>query len=235
MADLDDALDIELQDVDDVGGRILILAALSVWPEIDDFRERQAWRGWLEDQGLTALATDDEMRLLGSDRLGKEEADVCERALDAIVPLAWSTGLSDDVSITTSLDLAALADLLPMPPERIEPFLDQLVMRDEDEIALERERAEIWNWRLAAESIRRKARGLALQEIEEAIGEVVLEAAISFALDEADTEDFLVDGVPVSRLDSDRLDSLTVTSEERLRAFNWLCGLTEWDAVHVPD
>ena len=31
------------------------------------------------------------------------------------------------------------------------------------------------------------------------------------------------------------LDALIVTSEERLRAFNWLCGLTEWDAIHLPD
>src|SRR5215218_5761013 len=123
MADIDDALDIEVQDVDDVGGRILILATLSVWPGIDDFREREAWRSWLEDQGLTELATDEEMRLFGSNRPGPEGADVCERALDAVVPLAWSTGLCDEVSITTSLDLAALADLLPMPPERIQPSL----------------------------------------------------------------------------------------------------------------
>jgi hypothetical protein len=128
-----------------------------------------------------------------------------------------------------------MIERIPVPNEGIEPFLEQLVLRDEDEIALERERAEIWNWRLVSEEIRRQSKGANRDEVEEAIREVVLESAISFAIAEIDTEDFLVDGVPVRALAHDLLGALIVTSEERLRAFNWLCGLTEWDVVHLPD
>src|SRR6185503_8737636 len=101
--------------------------------------------------------------------------------------------------------------------------------------ALERERAEIWNWRLTSEAVKRDSKGFDRDEIEEAIREVVLESAISFAISEVDTGDFLVDGVQVRMLEDDLLDALIVTSEERLRAFNWLCGLTEWDTIHLPD
>jgi hypothetical protein len=227
MADFDDELDINLRDLDDAGCRIIVLSALSLWPEISDGRDRQSWRSWLDSERVIDVATRFEVQVLGSDEPHGDELDVCDRALESVAPLVWATGLSDEIALTSSIDAGTLAELLPMPPERIEPFLDQLVLREEDEIALERERAEIWNWRLAAESIRRGARGRERQ--------VILEAAISFALDEVDIEDFLADGVPVAKLDDDRLDALTVTSEERLRAFNWLCGLTEWELVHVPE
>lgn len=236
MADFDDELDINVRDSDDIGARIVLLTALSVWPEITDGSERRTWQDWLDGEALMSVATRLERDTLSAPVGDETSADLCERALDSMAALAWATALTDAVSLTGSSEVRDdLADRIPMPNERIDPFLDQLVLRDEDEIALERERAEIWNWRLASEAIRRASRGADLDEVENAIREVVLESAVSFAIDEVDAVDFLVDSVPVRHLGDEQLDALLVTSEERLRALNWVCGLTEWGVVHLPE
>jgi len=239
MDGFDDELDIDLRDLDDIGCRIVLLSALSIWPEIANASDRRSWRNWLNHQGASVVATVQEHAVLeieSATRLSEAMVEVCERAMDGVGPLAWATALSDKTSLSESeVGPGELAESVPMPPESVEAFLNQLILRDENTIALERERAELWNWRLAAELIRRESTGRNLSDLEEAIREVVLESAISFALDEIDLADFLVDGVPVKSLENERLEALTVTSEERLRAFNWLCGLTEWDSIHIPE
>ena len=232
----DDALDIYLREPDDIGARIVLLTALSIWPEISASDEQRSWRRWLDVQGVLQMATRDEEVALAGPVTSELVSDLCERAVDSLPALAWATALLDEIPLVEPEDeQAELIERIPVPDERIEPFLDQLLLRDEDAVALERERAEIWNWRLTSEAIRRESAGLDRDEIEGAISEVVLESAISFAISEVDTEDFLVGGIQVRHLDDDLLDALIVTSEERLRAFNWLCGLTEWDTIHLPD
>jgi hypothetical protein len=232
----DDELDINIQEPDDIGARIILLLAMSIWPEVAETDERRSWQRWLEAQGVMQMATDIEEDVLTARSLSDEALDICERAGDSLPALAWAVALVDEIRmVEPESDRAEMIERIPVPDERIEPFLDQLVLRDEDAIAVERERAEIWNWRLVSEEIRRESRGANRDEVEEAIREVVLESAISFAFSEVDTEDFLVDGVPVRALDNDLLGALIVTSEERLRAFNWLCGLTDWGDIHLPD
>jgi len=232
----DDALYIYLREPDDIGARIVLLTALSIWPEISAGEEQRSRRRGLDTQGVLDLATRDEIDVLAGPVQEEFAADLCERAVDSLPALAWATALLDEIPLVESEDDQALIlERIPVPDEQIVPFLDQLVLRDEDSVALERERAELWNWRLASEAVRRESTGADLAEIEEIIREVVLESAISFAITEVDTGDFLVNGVQVRLLEDDMLDALIVRSEERLRAFNWLCGLTEWDAIHLPD
>jgi uncharacterized protein DUF4272 len=232
----DDFLEIYLREPDDIGARIILLTALSIWPEIGGSDEQRSWRRWLDAQGVLQMATHGEEEALSGPVQNEFVADLCERAVDSLPALAWATALIDEIPLIEPRDeQAELLERIPVPDERIEPFLDQLVLRDEDAIALERERAEIWNWRLTSEALKRESTGLNREEIDEAIREVVLESAISFAISQVNTEDFLVDGVQVRMLEDDLLDALIVTSEERLRAFNWLCGLTEWDTIHLPD
>lgn len=240
MADYsNDELEINLRDPDDIGARIILLSALSIWPELEGGGERVTCRRWLDSSDLLSVSTDVERRIFArtSDApISTADLDICDRASDSITVLAWAVALRLDLP---PLRLAAehdeLMDRIPIPGEPVDRFLDQLLLLDEETIALERERAELWNWRLVVEDIRRNDTGADRDEIEEAIREVVLESAISFAINEVDMDDFLVDGVPVRQLENEYLTSLVVTSEERLRAFNWLCGLTEWEMIHLPD
>jgi hypothetical protein len=157
-------------------------------------------------------------------------------AAEALISLAWTVGLiAEHPARSETAIVTAILDALPVPHERIEPFLDELVQVDENVIAVERERAEIWNWRLSSELLRRIARGIELDEVTEAIREVVLEVATAGLLPEIDGTDFLVEGVPVLNLDADALNDTVLASEERLRALNWVCGLTDWDQVDIDD
>jgi hypothetical protein len=108
-------------------------------------------------------------------------------------------------------------------------------MRGEDDIAVAREHAEVWTWRLAAELGLREARGNGRAELREAIAEVVLECATSLAFPDVDAVDFNVGEVYVRDLDADVLEAVLLASEERLRALNWVCGLTDWESIHLPD
>ena len=235
----DDELEIELRDSDDIGARIILLSALSIWPDLDDMAERSSWQRWLDAQGVLSVALEPELRIVkehSGSPLTAPEIDLCDRSMDSLVVLAWACALIDELpALRLAEEEDGLIERIPIPGEPVSQFLDQLIVRDEELIAVERERAELWNWRLVAEALQRNDSSANRHEIEEAIREVVLESAISLAFTEIDTEDFLVEGVPVRKLEEEYLESLIVTSEDRLRALNWLCGLTEWDAVHLPD
>ena len=239
MEDELDSLDINLVDSDDIGCRIILLTALAIWPDHDSLDERDSWAIWLVEQGAISAATRAELVVLNDHRereLVEADLDVCGRALDALVPLAWCVAMTDELQLTLpENETTGLLDGIPIPSEKIEAFLDQLVLRDENDIALERERAEVWNWRLAAEITYRTTTGGEREDISEAIQEVVLECASTMVIAEMDGNDFLVEGVPVRLLNEEVLGVLLVASEEHLRGLNWVCGLTTWDEIHLPD
>lgn len=238
MDDLDE-LDIELRNTDDVGGRIILLTALCIWPDHETLADRDSWADWLAREGVLPLATHSELIVFNDHRereLVESDLEVCNRAFDALQSLVWACYMVDEIRLVIPDDGSAdLLEGIPIPSERIEPFLDGLILRDELDIALERERAEVWNWRLAAERTLRGATVGARREIQEAISEVVLECAAEMIIPDNDGTDFLVDGAPVRSISDDLLDSLLVASEEHVRGLNWLCGLTEWDQIHLPD
>ena len=92
MADFDDELDINVRDSDDIGARIVLLTALSVWPEITDGSERRTWQDWLDGEALMSVATRLERDTLSAPVGDETSADLCERALDSMAALAWATG-----------------------------------------------------------------------------------------------------------------------------------------------
>jgi hypothetical protein len=238
MDELDD-LDIELRDLDDIGCRIVLLTALAMWPDHDELEDRDSWADWLHAEGVATAMTRAEQTVIDAHRereLVESDLDVCGRAMDALQALTWAVAMIDELQLTLSEDTAAgFIEGIPIPGERVEQFLDGLVLREEDTIAVERERAEVWNWRLAAEVSYRRGSARVRQELSHAIKEVILECASTMVIAETDGNDFLIDGVAVRDLDDDAINTILVASEEHLRALNWLCGLTDWEAIHLPD
>ncbi len=239
MNELDDELEIELRDADDIGSRIVLLTALAIWPDHETLEDRDNWVEWLGKQGVVSQATRPELVVLNDHRereLAESDLDVCGRAFDSLQALCWSAGLVDEIRLVIEDDGSSdMMDRIPIPNEKVEPFLDGLIVRDENDIALERERSELWNWRLAAELSRRRTSGPLRRELDEAISEVVLESAAAMVIPENDGSDFLIGGATVRSLDDDTINTLLVASEEHLRALNWVCGLTEWNEIHLPD
>jgi len=235
----DGSLDIALQETDDIGARIVLLSAIGFWPTFTEYRDRQTWLHWLEGHGILDIATDAERSLITRQHrteLTEAEQDRSRRSFDAIWPLAWAVGLHDQPGFALDEEtLQALIEELPTPGDAVEPFLDGILIRLEDDIAVERERAEVWNWRLAAEVMMRSGTKAIRTEMQEAVQEVVLECATSPAFPDVDGLDFLVGEVQVRNLETLYLEVLMVASDEQLRALNWLCGLTEWESIHFDE
>ena len=236
MDDLDDLdeLDIELRDADDIGSRLILLSAEVLWPRLTEPGDRREWFSWLKQHGIVAITEDWELDLLKS--RDPDEDELSAAAAESIIPLAWAVGLIDELPARSRTEVVeTILERLPVPPEPILPFLDGLTLLDENTIVIERERAEIWNWRVSAEEMRRVLHGMPLIELTEMINEVVLEAAAALVVPDNDGADLLLDGVPVKSLDIELVDWLMMATEERLRAFNWICGLTEWDQIDIDD
>jgi hypothetical protein len=232
--ELDDlTVDIELLDPDDIGSRLVLLSALGLWPGLDA-HEREQWYAWLKLEEVFAVAEHWEIEELRSP--SDEGEDISEESVEAMVPLAWSVGLIPELPARSEPEvLEAILEGLPVPQERLEPFLDGLILLDEEQIAVQREIAEIWRWRASAEISLRLSQGVLRVEVLDAIREVVMEVAAVGLVPENDGNDFLVDGVAVRDLDAEQLDRLLMTTDERLRALNWVCGLTEWDQIEIGD
>ena len=233
MDDFDDGLDIDLQDPDDIGSRLILLSAVVLWPKLE-VHERKQWMTWMGSEGCLQVATDFEIDLLKHPDEGAESESAA--AIEALVALAWSVGLIPELPSRSHVDqISTILDAMPTPPERVEPFLNGLIQLDENVLALERERAEIWTWRLRSEILRRMAKGIELVEITEAIREVVLEAAAVGAIPDNDGTDFQLEGVAVREIPDEQFNDKLMIAEERLRALNWVCGLTDWELVDLDD
>jgi hypothetical protein len=233
---MDDELDIQLQDADDIGARIVLLSAIGFWPGFQGPRDRQTWLDWMRNQGVVEIATDEEHRFLTANSLSDEDLDRSRSAFDAIWALAWCVHLHDQPGFALSSEaLNELISNLPTPGAVVEPFLDDVLLRMEDEIVIERERAEVWNWRLAAEIMVRSRNVRAADDLRDAIAEVVLECSVSDAFADVDGQDFLVDETRVADLHSELLEVLMVSSDEQLRALNWVCGLTDWESIQIAE
>ena len=65
---------------------------------------------------------------------GRIAADLCERAVDSFLALAWASRSSTRFPLSSRRDEALILSGSPFPDEQIVPFLDQLVLRDEDSL-----------------------------------------------------------------------------------------------------
>ena len=85
-------------------------------------------------------------------------------------------------------DVHWLLDAVPGPWDPIAPWMKTARLRDEDEIAVERERAEIRHWLIGAELLWRDSEPAARDEIERTIREVLAEAGDTGLLDMSSVE-----------------------------------------------
>lgn len=121
--------------------------------------------------------------------------------------------------------------MIPELTEDVSAFSTTLDLRDEQLIADERERAELWSWRAAIENELPYVSAAERAELEDAIAEVAddIEHAGLFPIA---GDDFAVLGRAFASVDDETQALITEISTHRLRALNWLCGFGDaWDTV----
>jgi hypothetical protein len=247
MSDLDDdlSIDINLRPTHEVGERMLILAALIrmalVESEDDeelDPRDAAAELADLRDAlqiGQWASRVTSEERdflLRAGGRLTETDLLAMMWRLEALAALNWATnGLAELPPIWQPADPSTIIGPIPAPWEDVDQFVKQLDLRSDEQIAEERERAELWAWRSAIEDDLNSASGRERAELLETLRETVSEAA-DVGLLIGGRNDFLIDGRPYSSVDPETKALTAEISLQRLHALNWIAGYgASWDDV----
>lgn len=245
-ADDGDEIEVNLRTPREAAERLIVLGAvcrrafLEERPEgVEDDApdaERFDLVSWLRDEGVEVAATPRERRLLAA-RVGLLEPDVAAAASwqsEALLMLGWALRLVDEVPPYDAVaDPASLLRAVPAPWESTDAFRRGARLRDETDIAVERERAELWHWRAGVADLLRDARAAERGELLAAIAAVAREATAAGLVSPLVDGDFPVRGRAYREVPAAVLPDLDAVAAERLWALNWLCGFgTSWD--HVP-
>jgi hypothetical protein len=239
----DDEIDIELRSLAEVATRVIILASLIRRLSIESLADKAHdetlagevfdLRAWLQSQNLWDHLGDTEAAFLeqplGS--LSDDQMATVAWQAEGLASLGWALGLAELAPIGDLRHVETVLTRVPSPWDNTAPWIDTVLLRPEPDIARERDRAELIEWRIAIEAPLRAATGRERSEYHQAIADVAREANIA-GLAETSDGDFTVAGTPPATLSDDDLERIAALAEERLRALNWLCGFGEaWDTV----
>lgn len=241
----DDALDIALRSPREVAERALILSAicrrafLEERPDgvEDDDPEAELFDlvAWLRAEGLDAVATDDERRLLHA-RVGRLPADDAAEAswrTEALVALGWALDLLPEMPpYDAAADPAAVLAAVPAPWSPTAAWRRDARLRSEAAIAAEREHAELWHWRAETADLFVIADAAERAALATAVRDVAAEARNGGILPHLLHDDFPARGGPYRLLGFEAVAELGAVAAERVRALNWLCGFgSGWNDV----
>lgn len=243
----DDSIDINLRPVDEVAARMIVLAAvirravLELPLDEDEDEEPDSLDGQRFDlmtalgSGAVATATTPREVAFVTAPIGAPGEQVALAAsweVEALAALAWATGPAAQLPEPwEQVDPGPLLAAIPEPAEDATGFIAALDLAAEEEIAWERERAELWAWRCAIDEDLRVTNGSARAELLEILRETVAEALESELLPAGDG-DFPVRNRPFAAADPETKALIAEISARRLHALNWLCGHgNSWDDV----
>ncbi len=220
-----DELDIEIRPAIDLVRRAVTLAAVAERGvlEVDTDRdqyERDTDRFELQSWVRSALAgavTAEELRLLTVPvgELGDDLAQ-CDAALIEATAIGWALGVVPGDRLPVPQDGAAEEALLawmPAPWADLDRLARRMEPRDEEAIAIERERWELWFWRAVDADENDGSIGEVVTDLSEA--DIIPTAGGDFATDAAE---------PYGQLTPEEQEEIALLAEHRLLALNWVCG-----------
>jgi uncharacterized protein DUF4272 len=236
----EDELEINLRPAPEVARRLLILAAIAEHLSFADAKvpapdERASstfdLREWLRAEEIWPDLTQDEILLLADGTRAGEEPDQfsVQETLEALGALAWTLHLVPELQADVPANLDTLIPSLPHPWDSTATWMRGLELRSLDEIASEREAAELWTWRLLAENDLRESFAIEQEALREIIREAEREGRAAGVLPRGG---FRVQGRDISTLNPTERNILLATFLARLQALNWVCGYGDrWDSV----
>lgn len=243
MTSDDEFVDIALRPAAEVARRCLALSALLQRVALfadgevhaDDDREAAAFdlREWPRAENLWDALTSAEAAFL-TEPVGNAIPDAFDSMYfgESLAALAWTLDLLPSLEPHMAPDYAKLIDTIPAPWDPTASWLTSQQLRPESEIAIERERAEVWEWRGAIELARRGARVGDIGQIESAIFDITYEVEETGLLGPENVRGDYELWHAIGDLEDEAITSSRMLFEHRLRALNWVCGFGDsWDDV----
>jgi hypothetical protein len=235
----DDTIDITPRPVTELAERTVILATIARRGMLDvdterDHYERETDRfdlvSWVRSELGQAL-TRAELDLLSAPvgDLDEDDLAACDDALIGASTIAWALGVDTSERLPVPQDGEAEQRVLswaPNPWNDLGQIVRNLDVRDEEVLAAERERWELWYWR-----------ALDADDADDGFAEVIAEVQASGLIPTA-AGDLATDAAePFGTLSPDEQADIAWLAELRLRALNWACGLGEtWETTPLyPD
>jgi hypothetical protein len=201
----------------------------------DPETQRYDLAAWVREERLDVHAAPFELDFIDAPlgTVGEDDAAIASWEGESLVAVAWVAGLIPDMpGYSGPADLAEPLALIPDAWDKTGPFAASLEPRDDEAVAIERERAELWYWRAGIEALARESSRSEAAHLRKIAAETAAEARAAGLLDQLAKRDFSLGGQPIPRLDDDALDTLASLSERRLRALNWCCGFGDsWSDV----
>lgn len=189
-------------------------------------------REWLRSEDLWRDLTPLELDLLSGPyrSIDLDEFQAFGMPSESFAALSWSLGLTDRLSDGPSTPIEQVIPAIPMPWDKTANWIAEQTLRPDHIIALRREQAEIWEWRLAMEPYRRLLEGSELMDLEKTIRDVLHDGTAQGILAPGRKGGFAIGGRPLAIIDPLELEELHLLAQERLIALNWVCGHgASWD------
>lgn len=241
----DNTIDIELRSPDDIARRLVVLTSLVRRAALEgsdptageqDAFERETDRfelySWTMKE-LHDVVTSSELSLLQAPAGSLIQNDI-DQCLACVIPaqaLRWSLGAIDRLNPSDAPEglVEALLAWSPGPWDELSRFGRTLGLRDEESIATERERWELWHWRATLEPA-----DIDPHESLDDVVSVVTDEARSAGLVESAKGDFAVAGQPFRALPDEQRTHIAELAEGYLIALNWVCGFGDsWDDTPI--
>jgi hypothetical protein len=242
----DDEIDINPRPAQEAGRRLIVLASLCRRAFLEDDiaggvlgdeleNERFDILAWLDDTGLTDDIEPSERSLLAQ-AIGSitdlDQLDSLMR-LEAAGAIAWYLEILPEIpGFDVDTSTTSFLDQIPSPWDSIAAWLAALEPRSLEDLAAQRELAEIWTWRAEIEEQRLIADGNERSRIEATIRETALEAVNAGLFSSHVKGDLPIGGSAFGDLGRDEQQGIGWAASDRLHALNWLCGYGDsWSDV----
>jgi hypothetical protein len=238
-----------MQTQDDVAGRALALGLIALRAQYENginhgedeaARERGCKQGqellaWAQDQKIDRFLSREERRL-HKKKLGRWSFEnIGERfwRIESLKAVLWCVQVFDEMP--TYFDVGQVNDTYTRLPEGqdVTRFLARAKLRDEDEIAQERDLAQFLNWRCRTEMLRlqgiKPPRDDSFKKVVARALPAIEENGFPIAHDGVD---ILVNGVRFNDLGEEKGNVMSICYERHL-ALEWVLSEDDWDEAHA--
>lgn len=199
-------------------------------------KQRQAIVDWLIHMGYYDSVSEKEKQIFNRVITDKTNEDILslQNDYECLEPLLWSLGL---VSKLSGYDKFVLYDFHPVlrfgKNHSMKSLLESCCMVSNAQIKDYRELSMLWYWR-CLECRNDLSR---LTDIKKAIHDIFGEKYIQLlhTYDQFNNvaNDFVIKGKKVIELNGEEIEKLSIISERRFYAFEWLSTDAEWDYVDL--